>query len=141
MLTNRIQSLVNQDLAGEMLSYKQMLVHLNWALDEINAVLNSEFPEFEANMTEYTAIPDRYIRMCIVPGAVHHFYTVDEEGQTGEYLFAQEFEMNKFRMLRDYSHNIPEEYQADKNNGTTESTYEDSDGKRGVEGLTFDIWG
>lgn len=141
MLVSKIQSLINQNLAGEMLSYKQMLVHLNWALDEINAVLNSEFPEFEANMTEYTAIPDRYIRMCIVPGAVHHFYVVDEEGQTGEYLFAQEFEMNKFRMLRDYSHNIPEEYQADKDNGTTESTYEDANGQRGVEGLTFDIWG
>ena len=100
MLVSKIQSLINQNLAGEMLSYKQMLVHLNWALDEINATLNTEFPEFEADTTEYTAFPDRYIRMCIVPGAVHHFYIVDEEGQTSEYAFMQEFEMNKSRILR-----------------------------------------
>lgn len=141
MQVSAIQSLLNQSLAGEMLSYKQMLVHLNWALDEINATLNSEFPEFTADMTEYTAFPDKYIRMCIVPGAAHHFYVVDEEGQTSEYGFAQQFEINKFRMLRDYSHLIPEEYQSDADNGTTESTYEDSKGQRGVTGLTFDMWG
>ena len=141
MQVSNIQSLINQNLAGEMLSYKQQIVHLNWALDELNAILNTTFPEFTADMTEYTAIPDRYIRMCLVPGAVHHFYVVDEEGQTGEYNFAQEFETNKFRMLRDYSHQIPEEYLADGDNGTTVSTYEDKEGLRGVTGLTFDYWG
>lgn len=141
MQVSNIQSLINQNLAGEMLSYKQQLVHLNWALDEINATLNTVFPEFTADMTEYTAIPDRYIRMCLVPGAVHHFYIVDEEGQTGEYNFVQEFETNKFRMLRDYSHQIPDEYLADGDNGTTVSTYEDNEGLRGVTGLTFDYWG
>lgn len=141
MQTSAIQSLVNQSLAGEMLSYKQMLVHLNWALDELNATLNAEFPEFTADMTEYTAFPDKYIRMCIVPGAAHHFYVVDEEGQSGEYNFAQQFETNKFRMLRDYSHLIPEEYQSDMYNGTVDSVYEDTQGLRGVTGLTFDAWG
>ena len=141
MLVSQIQTLVNQCLAGEMLSYKQMLLHLNWALDEVNATLNTVFPEFESDMSEYVAFPDRYIRMVIIPGAVHHFYVVDEEGQTGEHNFHQEFEINKFRMLRDYSHLVPEEFQADENNGTTDSTYEDANGQRGVEGLTFDVWG
>lgn len=141
MQVGQIQSLLNQSLAGEMLSYKQMLVHLNWAIDEINATLNTIFPEFTAEMTEYTAFPDRYIRMCIIPGAAHHFYVIDEEGQTGEFSFAQTFETGKFYMLRDYSHQIPEEFQADINNGTTDSTYEDAYGKRGVTGLTFDYWG
>lgn len=141
MQASKIQTLINQNLAGEMLSYKQMLVHLNWALDNINAALNAEFPEFEANMVEYTAFPDRYIRMCVIPGAVYHFYTVDEEGQPGAHAFLQDFEHSKFLMLRDYSHLIPEEYQADSKNGTVDSTYEDSTGKRGVEGLTFDYWG
>lgn len=141
MQVTQIQSLINQNLAGEMLSYKQLIVHLNWALDELNATLNTVFPEFTSDMTEYTAFPDRYIRMCLVPGAVHHFYVVDEEGQTGEYNFLQDFETNKFRMLRDYSHQIPDEYLADGDNGTTVSTYEDVDGQRGVDGLTYDYWG
>lgn len=136
-----IQSMLNQCLAGELLSWKQMLTHLNWAVDEINAQLNTVFPIFTADTEEYTAIPDNYIRMVVVPGAVHHFYVVDEEGNTGEYNFLQEFEQNKFRMLRDYSHLIPEEYQADILNGTTSSAYEDSHGRRGVHGLTFDNWG
>ena len=141
MQVSQIQSLLNQNLAGEMLSYKQMLVHLNWAIDEINATLNTVFPEFTSDITEYIAIPDNYIRMCIIPGAAHHFYIVDEEGQTSEHSFAQMFEINKFRMLRDYSHLIPEEYQADVANGAVDSLYEDTDGKRGVTGLTFDYWG
>ena len=140
MKATDIQRMVNQYLAGELLSWKQLVPHLNWALDDVNTLLNSEFPDFSNDPeSAYTAFPDRYIRKVIVPGEVYHFYVVDEEGNTGAINFQQDFENNKFYMLRDYSHLIPEEYQSDVLNGTTDSEYEDSQGKRGISGLFVDM--
>ena len=134
MTVTELKKLVNTNLAGDQLSWKMLCVHLNWAIDEVNAELNACFPVATADMTEYTAIPDKYIRMVLVPGAVHHYYVVDDEGSTGEQDFAQQFNTGMFRMLRDYSHCIPEIYQDDADNGTVESTYEDNLGMRGVTG-------
>lgn len=134
MLVSEIKQLINQNLAGEMLSWKQMMVNVNWAIDEINSELNAKFPTVTADTEEYTAIPDKYIRQVVIPGAVHNFYVIDDEGMTQEQNFYQMFAQGMFRMLRDYSHLIPEEYQDDMENGSVDSQYEDSKGLRGIEG-------
>ena len=141
MLSTDLQKLINVFLAGEMLSWKQMVPHLNWALDEINSELNTEFPLFENDTVTYEAFPDKYVRTVIVPGAVYHFYQVDEEGLTQSTQFKEDFYRGLYAMQRDYSHLIPEEYQSDVLNGTVDSVYQDEDGLRGVTGLTFDSWG
>ena len=86
---------------------------------------------------EYTAIPDRYIRSCVLPGAAHHYYMVDDEGTTPEQDFARQFDQGKFYMLRDYSASVPSDYQVQDNEdgsfaGTVESKYEDYKGMRGI---------
>lgn len=126
---------LNSLLAGELLSMDMLKQHINFAIDEVNCTLNSCFPvlsDVSDLTTEYTAIPDRYIRQVILPGAAHHYYMVDDEGTTPEQDFARQFEAGRFYMLRDYSCMIPEEYQNDDNVGSVQSDYEDYKGKRGI---------
>ena len=133
MTTADLKQMVNQTLAGEQLSLKLMCIHINWAIDEINANMNTCFPAITSTDTEYTAIPDKYIRSTVVPGAAHHYFMVDDEGSTSETNFAQQFERGVFNMLRDYSCSVPDEYQnTDENAGSVVSSYEDSWGLRGI---------
>ena len=148
---------LNSLLAGEMLSMDMVKQHFNFAVDDVNSALNANLPVLDdvSDLTvAYTAIPDRYIRMCILPGAAHHYYMVDDEGTTPEQDFARQYEAGKFFMLRDWSCSIPEQYQVADNDdgsfaGTVESTYEDYKGTRGIfkpdnGGMTllggFPIW-
>ena len=145
---------LNSLLAGEMLSLDMMKQHLNFAIDEINTAMDTCFPTIDSNSLafDYTAIPDKYIRSVVLPGAAHHYYMVDDEGTTPEKDFYQQFELGKFYMLRDYSYKVPEIYQntdADdgSHSGAVVSTYEDSHGLRGINAFggadavdVDDIW-
>ena len=131
---------LNSLLAGEMLSFDMMKQHINFAIDEINTVMDTCFPDISSLTTEstYTAIPDKYIRSVVLPGAAHHYYMVDDEGTTPEQDFARQFEMGKFYMLRDYSYNVPSMYQVADNedgsfSGSVGSAYEDNSGMRGID--------
>ena len=141
MLHTEILRLFNHSLAGDMLTWKQLVPHLNWCIDEINIKMNTKFPLIDMDATEYTAFPDKYIRTVMVSGAVYRFYTVDEEGATTAVQFQADYETHMFYMLRDYAWQVPDEYLDDINNGSLESEYQDSHGKRGVFGFTFDPWG
>lgn len=143
MTVNEIKKTINQYLSGEMLTYKQLIAHLNWAVDDMNTQLNADFPIFTEDMTEYTAIPDRYIRTVLVAGAVWHFYIVDEEGMSQAVQFQSAYADGMFYMLRDYAWQIPEEYQADSNNGSVVADTEDRTfGDYGLDtALSFDCWG
>lgn len=144
MVYLEIKKELNVLLNGELLPWRQLVGHLNYAIDEINTALNTCFPTISADSTandlgqEYTAIPDKYIRSVVLPGAAHHYYMVDDEGTTSELDFARQFEAGKFYMLRDFSYNIPAEYRVQDNAdgsfaGSVESTYEDAHGLRGIE--------
>lgn len=137
-----ILSTVNSFLAGEMLSWKQLVAHLNYTVDSINTQMNTKFPAFSTDVavTEYTAIPDNYIRSVVIPGAVYHFYVVDEEGATAGLQFQQDFRENMFYMLRDYSCQIPDEYFVTTPQGVVPSMYEDSQGERGMYINVHDIY-
>lgn len=143
MTVNEIKKTVNQYLSGEMLTYKQLIAHLNWAVDDMNTQLNAQFPVFTEDTTEYTAIPDRYIRTVLVAGAVWHFYIVDEEGMSQAVQFQSAYSDGMFYMLRDYAWQIPEEYQADSNNGSVTADRDDRTfGEYGMDAsLSFDCWG
>ena len=122
MLLSQVQKLFNDALAGETLSYKEMLPHLDAAIDEINTKLNTIYPVFSevpyaTSESEYNFFPDKYIRMAVIPGAAWHFYVMDEEGLQTAPQYQANFENGKFIMQRDMLYKIPEEYQDDDNNG------------------------
>jgi len=122
MLLSQVQKLFNDALAGETLSYKEMLPHLDAAIDEINTKLNTVYPVFsevpyDTSESEYNFFPDKYIRMAVIPGAAWHFYVMDEEGLQTAPQYQANFENGKFIMQRDMLYKIPEEYQDDDNNG------------------------
>jgi len=122
MTTAQIVNYVNAKLAGEMLTYTQLLVHLDAAVDDINRELNSCFPvfsEFETNKAlypdypDYNFIPDRVIRMVIVVGVAYKFYITDEEGSMTAQQYSYDYKDALFYLKRDYCNSVPEQYQAD----------------------------
>lgn len=125
MLLTAIQSLVNSALAGELLTYTELVPHLDAAIDGINDVLNAKYPSFSElpmGATEYTHFPDKYIRTVVVPGCAWHYYVADEEGMQTAPQYQMNYEQGKFIMLRDMLYNIPLEYQADEHQGYVDAT-------------------
>ena len=122
MLITQVCKLFNEALAGETLSYKEMLAHLDFAVDSINSKLNTVYPVFsdvpaDTGDASYDFFPDRYIRTVVIPGAAWHFYVMDEEGLQTSPQYLQDFETGKFIMQRDMLYKIPEEYQDDDHQG------------------------
>lgn len=104
---------VNDQLAGELLTYTNIRPLLNEVIDEINASLDACFPEFTSNTTEYNYFPDRYIRSVLIKGTAFKFYIIDEEGIPSAQQFNYNYQDALFRMVRDYLEDIPDEYKAD----------------------------
>ena len=125
MKITQIVGLVNTKLAGETLTYNQMLSFLDDTINDINTNLNACFPTFSEVTTVvqadsvYDAIPDQYITSVVVIGAAYKFYTTDEEGLNVATGYQQEYERGLFYMVRDYSASVPEKYQA-QNRGYVE---------------------
>lgn len=119
-LTNIVNQ-INKRLAGELLRYEDVVIFLDAAIDDINTKLNTCFPVFSdlrPGIVEYTAIPDKYIRTVVIPGAVTKFYEMDEEGAYTAPVFSQEYNNNLFYMERDYLLLVPDEYIASDVQGT-----------------------
>lgn len=118
-----IQS-INTQLAGELLGIGELRDFVDKAIDDINTRLNTKFPvlsdamfKFDENGNlvgtnqDYSAIPDKYIRTVVIPGAVFKYYTTDEEGAAVAPKYEEEFLKGLFYMERDYMALVPEEYQ------------------------------
>lgn len=121
MTLQNIVKLVNENLAGETLSYAKMRKYLDSAIDEINQNLNSCYPVFSeiaSDATEYAYFPDRYIRTVVCTGAAFYFYQTDEEGINAAPGIQGEFQKNLFYMQRDFIHAVPADYQDSEWNGT-----------------------
>lgn len=123
MLISNIQKLFNGALAGETLSIREMLPHLDAAIDGINDKLNTCYPVFSdldvtASDAEYNYFADKYIRTVVIPGAAWHYYVMDEEGLQTAPQYQADYENGKFIMQRDTLYNIPEEFQADPEAGS-----------------------
>ena len=124
MKYNTIVGLVSKQLADELVSESEMLSYMDRAIDDINARLNTVFPTFtefkEANADvdnlslDYTAIPDKYIRTVVIPGAAFKYYTTDEEGSYSAPKYEEDYKQGLFYMERDFSFSVPDEYRADE---------------------------
>lgn len=112
---------INSQLSGEMLNIGELTVFIDKAIDDINTRLNTKFPVLsdviQARQTDYTVIPDKYIRTVVIPGAVFKYYTTDEEGAAVAPKYEEEYLKGLFYMERDYLNLIPEEYQDDDTQG------------------------
>ena len=134
MRISEIIKRVNEKLAGETLLYSQLEVFLDEVVDDINAKLNSKFPSFSTvytadalkNDVGYDYFPEKYIRSVVVTGAAYKFFCTDEEGLPTAQQYAFDYNTNLFIMERDYSNQVPEEYQASEQgylNGPDLSTF------------------
>lgn len=104
---------INTQLAGELLSIGELKDFVDKAIDDINTRLNTKFPVLSdvlGKQLEYTAIPDKYIRTVVIPGAAFKFYTTDEEGAAVAPKYEEEYLKGLFYMERDYMAIVPEEY-------------------------------
>ena len=142
---------INSQLAGELLSIAELTVFVDKAIDDVNTRLNTKFPVLSAVIEalketaqplEYTAIPDKYIRTVIVPGAVFKYYTTDEEGAAVAPKYEEEFLKGLFYMERDYLNLVPEEYQETIDQGWIETHNGNNHNHRGgftIDGSVFQL--
>jgi len=147
MLISKLIQSINTQLDGELLGLPELCDIIDKAIDDINTRLNTRFPvlsdlimqrgETQAvtSVAEYTAIPDKYIRTVVIPGAVFKFYINDEEGAAVAPKHEEEYLKGLFYMERDYIANVPEEYQASEMQGRM--PYHNAD-PMGGGGLTID---
>lgn len=123
MKYNVIIGLISKHLADELVSESEMLSYMDRVVDDINARLNTCFPTFtewkeensgtSAEVLDYTAIPDKYIRTVVIPGAAFKYYTTDEEGSYASPKYEEDYKQGLFYMVRDYSFQVPDEYRED----------------------------
>jgi hypothetical protein len=155
MLISQLVQNINSQLAGELLSIGELAVFVDKSIDEINTRLNTKFPvlsevitatqEAGATKFEYTAIPDKYIRTVVVPGAAFKYYTTDEEGAAVAPKYEEEFLKGLFYMERDYLNLVPEEYQDSleqgwvRGNGILESDEYNRQGGFTIDGSVFQL--
>ena len=120
MLIENIVAGVNNELAGELLTYNDLKLFLDQTIDDINSTLDTCFPVFSEFSAEtyperypdYNFFPDNYIRGVVIKGAASKFYTMDEEGNLASQQYEGTYQANLFKMLRDYLEYIQEEFQA-----------------------------
>jgi hypothetical protein len=142
MLISKLIQNINTQLDGELLGVQDVCSVIDKAIDDINTRLNTCFPVLsdlltaqQGNVTEYMAIPDKYIRTVVIPGAVFKYYTNDEEGAAVAPKHEEEFLKGLFFMERDYMMHVPEQYQCDGTQGYLPDPHY-KDGREG--GLTID---
>lgn len=114
MELNKIVQRINELLAGEILSYGEMVPYLDSAIDDINSELGSTYPvfsELEADQAEYSFFPDRYVRSVVCYGAAYYFYQTDEEGGQPPPGYTQTYMNNLFLMKRDWIQYVPVQYE------------------------------
>ena len=83
MRITNIVKLINDKLAGELLSKSELIQFMDNVIDDINEQLNSCFPAFselKPEQTDYDFFPDKYIRSVVVQGAAWYYYVTDEDG-------------------------------------------------------------
>jgi hypothetical protein len=124
MKYNVLVGLISKHLADEIVSEGEMLSYMDRVIDDINTRLNTIFPTFTehkednkeltADLLDYTAIPDKYLRSVVVPGAAYKYYTTDEEGSYAAPKYEEEYRTALFYMERDFSFRVPEQYRADE---------------------------
>jgi hypothetical protein len=123
MKYNVLVGLISKHLADEIVSQSEMLSYMDRVIDDINARLNTVFPTFteykednpeiDDTVLDYTAIPDKYLRTVVVPGAAFKYYTTDEEGGYSSPKYEEDYNNGLFYMIRDYSFSVPAEYRAE----------------------------
>lgn len=119
MTITNIVDKINQELAGELLTYNELKPFLDQVIDDINSDLDACFPSFSDFTSEnypqypdYNFFPDNYIRSVVIKGAAYKFYVMDEEGIPTAQQYQYNYIDNKFLMLRDYLEDVPEEFRA-----------------------------
>ena len=122
MLIRAIKDLVNSRLAGEQLTYTNLLPYLNATIDDINARLHTCYPVFSEISTgdtsiDYNEFPDRYIRTVVCVGAAYKWYIDDEEGIATAEALGQEYQNNLFLMERDFGPLVPADKRRDDKGG------------------------
>ena len=121
MLLSKIIQRTNELLAGETLSYLELVPFFDHVIDDINQQLNTVFLAFSDlpnETTEYNLFPDRYLRSVLCVGAAMYFYMTDEEGGQAPPGYERKYQEGMFYMLRDYIHMVPELWKAVDTAGT-----------------------
>ena len=128
---------INKKLNGEMLSFTDLLVHLDKVVGDINDRLHSCFPSFtEAEALpgytgDYNFFPEHYITTVVIIGAAYRFYETEEEGENVAVTYYGDFQTGLYMMQRDYGSIVPLIFQR-----TTGGVYNMGPAAQGVSAIS-----
>lgn len=113
---------VNTLLAGELLDYIDLEIHLDQVIDDINSELNTKYPvfseftlqEYPDKFPDYDFFPEKYVRNVIPVGVASYFYITDEEGIETATEYKRKYDKVLFEMIRDFTEYVPDEWKDDK---------------------------
>jgi hypothetical protein len=143
MLIKNIVARVNERLAGEQLTFNDLVQYLDNTIVDINTQLNAKYPlfsELEQGVADYNMFPDRFIIQTVIPGAAWYFYVADEEGAPAAQQYQLDYRQGLFLILRDLIYAVPEQYQADYEQGSVHVGYEADTGSPGITTLQVGEW-
>ena len=95
MEINTIVNLINQKLAGELLSYHELKGFMDDTIDDINDKLGSTYPAFselDPSIKNYDFFPDHWVRRVVVYGTAWYFFVMDEEGISTAESYHRQFQ-------------------------------------------------
>lgn len=131
MEIRKIVDYINRSyIASDYLRAPDVYYYMDLVIDDINERLQAKYPTFtEWNQfvtdwneqrtenipalinTNYSAIPDKYLRTVVALGAAVKFYTRDEEGEQIALDYQNRYEMALFKMVRDFHNQVPKIFQ------------------------------
>lgn len=104
---------INKKLNGEMLTFTDLMVHLDKVIGDINDRLHACFPSFtEAEALpgytgDYNFFPEHYITTVVIIGAAYRYYETEEEGENVAVTYYGDFQTGLYMMQRDYGSIVP----------------------------------
>ena len=118
MKLTQIVKRINDELAGELLTYQELEPFLDAVIDDINHELDTKFPAFSEfsyatypeHYPDYDFFPDKYIRNVVIKGAAFKWYIMDEEGIQTAQQYGYDYQDALYYMLRDYLEDVPDEF-------------------------------
>lgn len=155
----KINTLVDQinrgNIASDYIRVPEIYYYMDKVIDDINDRLQAKYPAFSEyadfvedwntkypdnplDRTNYSVLPDKWLRKIMPVGVARYYYMKDEEGEVAASDYFRVYEQELFYLVRDFHNQVPEIFQ--NNDGGFVRTLYEHENVPGLNprGLVFD---
>lgn len=141
MKINTLVDHINRgNIASDYIRIPEIYYYMDKVIDDINDRLQAKYPSFTEyesfvnqwneqypdnplDRTDYSVIPDRWLRKILPVGVARYYYMKDEEGEVAASDYFRTYENNLFLLVRDFHSQVPEIFQ-NNDGGFVRTLYE-----------------